>query len=70
MIRGTPCPSCAGLKSRVVDVRPTRGVYVRRRRECACGHRYSTREIVWPPDVSDLAGKLAQAVVKALGGSR
>jgi transcriptional regulator NrdR family protein len=41
----TPCPKCGAWTSTVVDSRPSVNG-TRRRRQCACGHRYSTLEIV------------------------
>lgn len=45
-ITGIVCPACGDGESDVRDSRAT-GAYIRRRRYCrACGHRFSTREIV------------------------
>lgn len=41
------CPGCGGWESNVVDTGPasdTNGIY--RRRKCACGFRYNTREVI------------------------
>lgn len=39
------CPVCAGPMNKVIDSRPdATGVY--RRRKCAHGHRFSTRETI------------------------
>ncbi len=72
MSSGIPCPDCGSHKSRIIDTRATRGVHVRRRHVCKCGHRYSTREMLWPPVISgaDVSEAIGQAVIKALGGSR
>lgn len=40
-----PCPKCQSLHSRVVDSRYSEQGQ-RRRRECECGYRYSTIEVV------------------------
>lgn len=50
------CPKCGAAKgSDVCDSRaPLEGTYIRRRRKCnACGHKFSTREMVWNDDPSN-----------------
>lgn len=50
------CPKCnAAAGSEVKDSRaPLEGNYIRRRRKCnACGHRFSTREMVWDDTVEE-----------------
>ena len=46
-----PCPSCGASESRVVASRPRlRLEAIVRRREClACGGRFTTYEILYPP---------------------
>jgi transcriptional regulator NrdR family protein len=39
-----PCPKCSLRQSHVVDSRGTKAGAVRRRRQCACGLRYTTYE--------------------------
>jgi len=47
MSRGLACPECGEPEAIVVDVRQSAHCdYIRRRRECANGHRYSTEERV------------------------
>lgn len=49
------CPKCGSMvKSVVKDSRsPMTGDYIRRRRQCgACGHKYSSREIIWDFDAN------------------
>lgn len=42
----TPCSHCGAVALRIVESRPSKGVTIRRRKECeACGHRFTTREI-------------------------
>jgi len=50
MAEGLGCSACgeAGL-SEVLDSRPQEGGW-RRRRRCACGHRFSTMEVVVSED--------------------
>ena len=41
------CPNCGSTKDKVIDSRPTENSSIRRRREClACGHRFTTYEII------------------------
>ena len=44
-----PCVACGCLHSRVIDSRPLRRtgkvVGLQRRRECECGHRWTTHEL-------------------------
>lgn len=42
---GFVCPECGSEIQRVTDVRSHMGEYMRRRRECSCGHRITTYEI-------------------------
>lgn len=42
---GLSCPKCGAHISHVVDTRPSGG-FVRRRRQCVCGIRYTTHETV------------------------
>lgn len=44
--KGPTCPVCNGRLSDVIDTRPVSDGMVRRRRACACGHRFTTYEIV------------------------
>lgn len=43
---GLPCPRCGSMDSGVLDSRGghRRGFFIRRRRECSNGHRYTTYE--------------------------
>jgi transcriptional regulator NrdR family protein len=48
------CPEC-NKESRVVDSRPCKGTrvgenYIRRRRECENGHRFTTKEDIERPE--------------------
>ena len=43
MTIGVPCPVCGCVSSTVLDGRPTKAGY-RRRRVCDEGHRFSTKE--------------------------
>lgn len=47
LIEKLTCPHCGGMESKVIDSRQDaiHGQY-RRRRQCACGSRYMTVEIV------------------------
>jgi len=45
MDTGIPCPACGSDSSDVVDSRPTHGAF-RRRRQCGCGARFTTYEMV------------------------
>lgn len=46
LVMGTPCPACGSSDHIVLDSRPAVSS-VRRRRQCgACGHRFTTYEIV------------------------
>lgn len=49
------CPKCGNaLKSDVLDSRsPLTGDYIRRRRVCQCGHKFTTREVVWSDNPQD-----------------
>ena len=40
---GIPCPECGSTDHQVKDTRPMSG-YIRRRRKCECGHRFTTLE--------------------------
>lgn len=42
---GVLCPACGSAKTDVKDSRPQPGGW-RRRRRCACGHRFTTMELV------------------------
>lgn len=44
--KGTECPICRQRASNVIDSRRANNGQVRRRRECECGHRYTTFELV------------------------
>lgn len=66
---GVPCPACGARASRVYDTRAPRGQqYLRRRRECSCGMRFTTHEVLvegrnpLPP-----AHELERALDAALG---
>lgn len=65
---GLRCPNCGEPESWVVDSRtPKSGAFIRRRRECACGHRFTTYERPMTPeqdrarlvDAADLAALLS-----------
>jgi len=65
---GLACPRCDSRHSFLVDSRPSKeGDAIRRRRECECGHRYTTYEMVYVPSdeiepqrtLADLATELA-----------
>lgn len=44
--RDLVCPKCQQRSTSVVDSRPDqKGEHIRRRRECVCGHRFTTLEI-------------------------
>lgn len=47
-----PCPKCASKDNRTIDARPA-GNTVRRRRQCICGHRFTTYECLAVEDVID-----------------
>lgn len=58
---GIPCPACGSDEAGVIDGRPTRGAF-RRRRQCGCGARYTTYEMVdenQPRERFELRAKLA-----------
>lgn len=42
---GFICPECGSEIRGTIDVRSHLGEYLRRRRECSCGHRITTYEI-------------------------
>lgn len=52
----TPCPACGHSHSAVLDSRVLGGQHRRRRQCAACGHRFTTCEVLWeassdlPPD--------------------
>lgn len=59
---GIACPFCGwGEGQEVTDSRPAEG-YIRRRRRCPCGERYSTAEVVFRDD--------AQMVVNRYQGTK
>ena len=55
------CPCCGEEQIRVIDSRSTNdGQEIRRRRECACGFRFTTHEVVemlHPPQVIKADGR-------------
>lgn len=67
---GLECPRCGSTTSGVVDTRTGAG-FVRRRRQCAAGHRYTTREVIvhtgrramQPGFRSSLASAVSRAVL-------
>lgn len=47
--KGLSCPQCGNAETGVTDSRPDAiGRYIRRRRRCQCGERFTTMEIVVP----------------------
>jgi len=47
--KGVACPRCGSPQNLVTDSRPQpQGRYIRRRRRCDCGERFTTMEIVVP----------------------
>jgi hypothetical protein len=51
------CPSCKSDSNRVIDSRCRTGAYVRRRRLCSCGDRFTTIEIALSPGESVLLSR-------------
>lgn len=42
------CPICKRNNDRVLDIRRRKTGKIYRRRECmSCGHRFSTKEVIW-----------------------
>lgn len=41
-----PCPACGSHQNSVLDVRYADEGYVRRRRSCQCGYRFTTYEML------------------------
>lgn len=55
--RSIACPVCGCKKNGCIDSRsPGDGKYIRRRRVCTKGHRFTTREVVIP-DFRELSDK-------------
>lgn len=42
---GFRCPKCLSRQTRTTDVRQSGGFDRRRRKECKCGHRFTTYEV-------------------------
>jgi len=51
------CPNCKRDSNRVIDSRCRTGAYVRRRRLCSCGDRFTTIEIALAPGESVLLSR-------------
>jgi len=46
VVGGIPCPECGStVLHKVIDTRRRKG-WIHRRRECACGERFSTTEVI------------------------
>lgn len=43
---GFRCPACSGVRTRVIESRRSGAFRIRRRRECKCGYRFTTTEIL------------------------
>lgn len=69
-MNGVTCPSCGVSDSEVIDTQPT-SYGIRRRRRCACGNRFTTREEVvqsGPPRLGRRTrADLSKAVTERLG---
>lgn len=65
MSESLKCPECDSICSMVVDSRPnTDNSAVRRRRECKCGHRYTTFETIHAGEPQpDLSIKRARLLI-------
>ncbi len=60
-----PCPACGGHAARVKNSR-VEATYRRRHRECACGHRYVTVEIVETDQATAVEKQTLQRAKEAL----
>lgn len=60
-----PCPACGVTKSGITETRPM-GQFLRRRRECPCGNRWSTVEI--PIETADMIACMIKKSDELLDG--
>lgn len=62
------CPKC-GLndKSKVIDTRRRNDQYILRRRECVCGHRFGSVEVI---ELNDKTMKAMERVMKKNSSAR
>lgn len=59
-----PCPNCHTRDNFVKDSRPS-GKTIRRRRECPCGHRFTTYEIT-EAEIATMRAWRAKAIAASL----
>jgi transcriptional repressor NrdR len=57
---GVACPQCKQRQSEVIDSRGTKSGKVRRRRECPCGHRFTTYERIGMDEGATIRRRLTE----------